>query len=81
MTKNPAAAGGQTNYITAEGAKRLRDVLPWLWKVERPAVTQRVSDAAAEGDRRVGHLLQAFLHFVLAEILLSRRPRFSDVVG
>ena len=41
----------QTNYITPEGAKRLRDELTWLWKEERPIVTQRVSDAAAEGDR------------------------------
>ena len=39
------------SYITSEGAKRLRDELDHLWKVERPVVTQRVSDAAAEGDR------------------------------
>jgi transcription elongation factor GreB len=31
--------------------KRLRDELDHLWKVERPITTQRVSDAAAEGDR------------------------------
>lgn len=41
----------QSNYITPEGAKRLRDELERLWKVERPITTQRVSDAAAEGDR------------------------------
>lgn len=41
----------QSNYITPEGAKRLRDELDHLWKVERPITTQRVSDAAAEGDR------------------------------
>lgn len=41
----------QSNYITPEGAKRLRDELTWLWKEERPRVTQGVSDAAAEGDR------------------------------
>lgn len=41
----------KTNYITAEGAKRLREELAWLWKEERPRVTQRVADAAAEGDR------------------------------
>jgi transcription elongation factor GreB len=40
-----------SNYITPEGAKRLRDELDHLWKVERPITTQRVSDAAAEGDR------------------------------
>lgn len=42
---------GQSNYITPEGAKLLRDELDYLWKVERPITTQRVSDAAAEGDR------------------------------
>ena len=41
----------RSGYITAEGAKRLRDELDWLWKEERPRVTQGVSDAAAEGDR------------------------------
>jgi transcription elongation factor GreB len=41
----------QSNYITPEGAKRLRDELDHLWRVERPITTQRVSDAAAEGDR------------------------------
>ena len=51
MTKKTAVTGSQTNYITPEGAKRLRDELTWLWKEERPIVTQRVSDAAAEGDR------------------------------
>ena len=40
-----------SSYITAEGAKRLRDELERLWKVERPAVTQQVADAAALGDR------------------------------
>jgi transcription elongation factor GreB len=45
--RQPARSG----YITAEGAKRLRDELDRLWKVERPAVTQQVADAAALGDR------------------------------
>lgn len=44
-------AVNQSNYITPEGAKRLRDELDHLWRVERPITTQRVSDAAAEGDR------------------------------
>ncbi len=44
-------SAGQSNYITLDGVKRLRDELDWLWKVERPIVTQRVTDAAAEGDR------------------------------
>src|SRR5690349_4751048 len=38
-------------YITADGAKRLRDELEQLWTVERPRVTQEVADAAAQGDR------------------------------
>lgn len=42
---------GSSGYITPEGAKALRDELSWLWKVERPRVTQGVADAAAEGDR------------------------------
>ncbi|MDP1932751.1 MAG: transcription elongation factor GreB [Gammaproteobacteria bacterium] len=40
-----------SNYITVEGEKRLRDELNYLWRVERPIVTQQVSDAAALGDR------------------------------
>lgn len=38
-------------YITAEGLKKLRDELEWLWKVERPRVTNEVATAAALGDR------------------------------
>ena len=45
----PAKAGSQ--YITPEGAKRLRDELDALWREERPRVTQAVSEAAAQGDR------------------------------
>ena len=41
----------RSNYITPEGAKCLRDELDWLWKEERPRVTQAVSEAAAQGDR------------------------------
>ena len=40
-----------SNYITVEGEKRLREELDFLWRVERPKVTQQVSDAAAMGDR------------------------------
>lgn len=40
-----------SSYITPEGHKALRDELHYLWKVERPVVTQQVSDAAALGDR------------------------------
>jgi transcription elongation factor GreB len=45
----PARPGSQ--YITPEGAKRLRDELDALWREERPRVTQAVSEAAAQGDR------------------------------
>ncbi len=38
-------------YITPEGARRLREELDYLWRVERPQVTQAVADAAALGDR------------------------------
>ncbi|BBB27480.1 transcription elongation factor GreB [Amphritea japonica] len=38
-------------YITAAGAKRLDDELRYLWKVKRPAITQSVKEAAAQGDR------------------------------
>lgn len=38
-------------YITAEGEKALKAELHQLWKVERPQVTQSVSEAAALGDR------------------------------
>jgi transcription elongation factor GreB len=40
-----------SSYITTEGARRLRAELDHLWSVERPRVTQEVSDAAALGDR------------------------------
>lgn len=38
-------------YITVEGEKALKAELHQLWKVERPQVTQSVSEAAALGDR------------------------------
>lgn len=38
-------------YITPEGERMLKDELHQLWKVERPQVTQSVSEAAALGDR------------------------------
>jgi len=40
-----------SKYITPEGARRLREELDELWRVERPRVTQAVSEAAAQGDR------------------------------
>lgn len=45
----PTQPGSQ--YITPEGAERLRSELAELWLEERPRVTQAVSEAAAQGDR------------------------------
>jgi transcription elongation factor GreB len=47
--RSPAPAASQ--YITPEGASRLREELERLWRFERPKVTQAVSEAAAQGDR------------------------------
>lgn len=38
-------------YITAAGARALRAELQTLWRVTRPELTRRVSEAAALGDR------------------------------
>ncbi len=40
-----------SNYITPEGERALSEELEYLWRKERPVVTQQVSDAAALGDR------------------------------
>ena len=47
--RSPEKPGSQ--FITAAGAARLKNELDELWKVERPRVTQAVSEAAAQGDR------------------------------
>ncbi|MES1943879.1 transcription elongation factor GreB [Salinisphaera sp. PC39] len=39
------------DYITADGHRRLREELDYLWREKRPAVTRALADAAAEGDR------------------------------
>ena len=41
----------KSNYITRHGWNALDQELKFLWKEERPRVTQAVSDAAALGDR------------------------------
>lgn len=41
----------RSNYITREGYTKLEQELRFLWKEERPKVTQAVSEAAALGDR------------------------------
>jgi len=40
-----------SRYISADGEKKLREELHYLWKVERPQVTRSVAEAAALGDR------------------------------
>lgn len=40
-----------SNYITPAGAEALRAELRYLWKEERPKVTQVVHEAAKNGDR------------------------------
>ncbi len=42
---------GKPGYITAAGYRRLEEEAHYLWTVKRPAVSKRVADAAAEGDR------------------------------
>jgi transcription elongation factor GreB len=51
MVHRRRGTGPKSNYITPAGAKRLRDELDHLVRVERPRVTQEVADAAAQGDR------------------------------
>lgn len=41
----------KNNYITREGWNNLEKELKFLWRKERPKVTQAVSEAAALGDR------------------------------
>ncbi|WP_372613974.1 transcription elongation factor GreB [Halomonas sp.] len=41
----------RSNLITAEGAERLRGILDHLSRVKRPALSARVGEAAALGDR------------------------------
>jgi transcription elongation factor GreB len=40
-----------SKYISAAGELKLKEELRYLWKEERPRVTQSVSEAAAMGDR------------------------------
>lgn len=40
-----------SNYVTVAGEQRLREELHFLWRTERPQITQSVSEAAAMGDR------------------------------
>lgn len=51
MGRQRLPAAPSSRYITPQGAVRLQTELEQLWRVERPIVTQAVSDAAAMGDR------------------------------
>src|SRR5882724_3019746 len=51
MSRLRQAAPAGSQYITPEGARRLRLELELLWRDERPRVTQAVAEAAAQGDR------------------------------
>lgn len=51
MGRFRASAPAASKYITPEGARRLREELEQLWRIERPRVTQAVAEAAAQGDR------------------------------
>ena len=45
----PSTPGSK--FITPNGHERLATELDQLWRIERPRVTQAVSEAAAQGDR------------------------------
>jgi transcription elongation factor GreB len=51
MTRYPKYQAAGSKFATAEGARRLREELDYLWRVERPQVTRAVQEAAAQGDR------------------------------
>ncbi len=51
MSRYRPPAAPISNYITPEGERALSQELEYLWRTERPEVTQQVSDAAALGDR------------------------------
>ena len=51
MTRYRPPRAKSTPFITPQGQRRLADELKHLWKVKRPEVTRKVSEAAAQGDR------------------------------
>ena len=51
MSRYRPPAAPKSNYITHEGAQILLKELKYLWKEKRPAVTESVREAAAQGDR------------------------------
>ena len=51
MTRYRNSEPPGSKFATPEGARRLREELDRLWRVERPQVTRAVQEAAAQGDR------------------------------
>jgi transcription elongation factor GreB len=51
MARYRPPAAPMSNYLTEEGEARLRQELTYLWKEERPRITQSVTEAVAQGDR------------------------------
>lgn len=51
MGRYRAPAAKKSAYITRQGHQRLTEELRFLWRDERPKITQTVSEAAAQGDR------------------------------
>ncbi len=51
MTRYRKPPSHGSKYATPEGARKLREELDDLWRVQRPAVTRAVQEAAAQGDR------------------------------
>jgi transcription elongation factor GreB len=51
MSRYRAPSAPASKFITPAGERRMRAELEELWRVERPRVTQAVSEAAAQGDR------------------------------
>ena len=51
MSRYRAPRTPSTALITPEGRRLLADELERLWKTERPLLTRRVAEAAAQGDR------------------------------
>ena len=51
MTEEKKPLPRRSQLITPEGLQALKDEYEFLWRTERPKVTQEVSDAAKLGDR------------------------------
>ena len=80
--KDPRQAP-KSNLITAEGASRLRAILDHLSRVKRPAISAKVGEAAAQGDRSENAdytYNKKELNRVIARITLTKRLDELQVV-